>query len=288
MSQRERRRVSVSRRTVTIAVPTVVALGAGGAFAMAAIPASDGMINACYATNGLRGALRLVDSPSDCTRFETAIKWNQKGDPGAQGIQGPQGDKGAQGDTGPAGAKGDTGPAGADGTAAILIGGEALNTGTAVGFLDLNGIKGESTDAGHRDGIDIKSFSFGVKISGSAGSAGGGAGAGKATFSTFHFNKIYDASTPELLADAASGTHIASAMFSFRKPGGGQQDFLTIKLTDVVVREYQQGGTQEPPLLESVSLDAAKFEVSYGAHKADGSLGSPARMGWDLTANKAF
>src|SRR3954451_11613767 len=191
MSERERRRLSVSRRTVTIAVPTIAALGAGGAFAVASIPAGDGTINGCYATNGLKGALRVVDSPSDCTRFETAISWNQKGQQGVPGIQGEPGQKGD---------KGDTGPAGANGNEAILIGGEALNSGRAVAFLDIDGIKGESTDSKHADQIDIKSFSFGVKNAGALGSGGGG-GSSRASFSTFHFNKLYDLSSPALLAD---------------------------------------------------------------------------------------
>src|SRR4030081_3043957 len=120
MSEGERRRL-LSRRTIKVAVPTMAALGVGGAFAVASIPATDGTVNGCYVTSGiLKGALRVVDAPTDCTRFETAIKWNQKGQdglPGAPGAPGAAGAPGAPGDPGPKGDIGPQGPAGAPGSA---------------------------------------------------------------------------------------------------------------------------------------------------------------------------
>jgi hypothetical protein len=47
-----------SRRAVKIALPTALALGAGTAVAIAAIPASDGTIHACYSTTGTPRARR--------------------------------------------------------------------------------------------------------------------------------------------------------------------------------------------------------------------------------------
>lgn len=276
MSDKERR--LPRSRTAKIALPTVAALGAGGAFAAAAIPGADGTITGCYTSAGnAQGNLRVIDEGETCGKNETQIKWNQKGVPGDRGPDGP---------AGPQGPSGPQGPAGANGSEALLIGGQALNSGRAEGFLKLDGIKGESNDSKHADEIDIQSFSFGVTNSGSA-HVGGGAGTGRASFSSFKFNKLYDASSPALFAATASGRHIPSATFSFRRTGGDQpQDFLTIKLSDVVVSGYQQGGTKEPPLLEGVSLDASKIAVEYKPQQADGSLGSPIRESFDLEANK--
>ena len=83
-----------------------------------------------------------------------------------------------------------------------------------------------------------------------------------------------------------TGKHIEDATFSFRRGGDNPLDFLTIKLTDVLVTGYQQGGTKEPPLLEGVALDAAKIEIEYKPQNPDGSLGSPVRASYDLEANK--
>jgi type VI secretion system secreted protein Hcp len=48
-------------------------------------------------------------------------------------------------------------------------------------FLKVAGIKGESTDAQHREEIDVASFSWGLSQQRTT-STGGGAGASKASF----------------------------------------------------------------------------------------------------------
>lgn len=276
MSEKQRR--LPRSRTAKIALPTVAALGAGGAFAAAAIPGADGTITGCYTSAGnAQGNLRVIDEGETCSKAETQIKWNQKGVPGDRGPEGP---------TGPQGPEGPQGPAGANGTEALLIGGRALNSGRAEGFVEIEGIKGESTDSKHAGAIDIESFSFGVTHSGSA-QVGGGAGAGKASFSSFKFNKLYDSSSPALFAGAATGENFKDATFTFRRSGAEQADFLTIKLSDVRISGYQQGGTKEPPLLEAVSLDASKIAIEYRPQQADGSLGTPIRTSYNLaTATK--
>lgn len=275
MSDKERR--LPRSRTAKIALPTVAALGAGGAFAAAAIPGADGTITGCYmSAGGAQGNLRVIDEGEACGKSETQIKWNQKGVKGDQGPEGPQGPEGKQGPQG---------PAGANGTEALLIGGQALNSGRAEGFLTIDGIKGESTDSKLAGAIDIKSFSFGVTNSGSA-SVGGGLGSGKASFSSFKFNKLYDSSSPALFEGTATGEHFKAATFTFRRTGADQAQFLTIKLSDVLITGYQQGGTKEPPLLESVSLDASKIAIEYRPQRADGSLGSPITAGYDVVENK--
>jgi type VI secretion system secreted protein Hcp len=258
-------------RGAKVGIPTVAALGAGSAIAVAAIPGDDGTINGCYGKGN--GDLRVVENADDCRNRETPIKWSQRGPAGPQGIPGP---------TGP---KGDPGPAGPAGNSAILVGGEALNAGTADAFLKLDGVPGESADAKHKGEIDLESFSFGVKNTGSV-SSGGGGGAGKAEFSSFRFEKLYDASSPKLFLGSASGQHFKSAVVTFRKRGGDQQEFLTYKFEDILISNYNQGGTQEPPLLEDVALTFDKVSISYRPQNPDGSLGDPITASWDVAQNK--
>ena len=84
----------------------------------AAIPDPNGVIHACYRSNG---NLRLVDK-STCVAGETTISWNQTGAQGPQGEAGPQGSQGlpgtqgAAGPSGPQGTPGSQGPQGAPGT----------------------------------------------------------------------------------------------------------------------------------------------------------------------------
>jgi type VI secretion system secreted protein Hcp len=156
-------------------------------------------------------------------------------------------------------------------------------------FIKLDGIKGESTDAKHKDEIDIESWSWGESLATSA-HAGGGAGAGKVTMQDFHFVMKMNRATPSLLKACATGQHIKSATLTARKAGKGQQEYLTFKFSDVLVSSYQTGGVrgQDDQSIDQVSLNFAKIEVDYKPQKPDGSVGSAEHFGFDLKANKAL
>jgi hypothetical protein len=89
-------------------VPAPVSLAMSGV-AVAAIPAADGTINACFKRNG--GALRVSDTGT-CSSTEISLSWNQRGEQGVPGPEGAQGQTGPAGPAGTAGAQGETGPAG--------------------------------------------------------------------------------------------------------------------------------------------------------------------------------
>ncbi len=157
-------------------------------------------------------------------------------------------------------------------------------------FLKLDGIEGESTDEKHKKEIQIDTFSWGVSNHGTMGRGGGG-GSGKAEFSDISFTKWGDTSSPLLVKAAASGEHIASAVFTARKQGGkaGQQDFMVVTLSDVMVSSYTtsgHGGADSIPQ-DSFSLNFTKIEYKYMEQKADGSLGGNKVAKYDRALNKA-
>ena len=156
-------------------------------------------------------------------------------------------------------------------------------------FIKFDGIKGESTDANHKDEIDIESWSWGASNAGTA-RAGGRASAGKVSMQDFHFVMKLNKASPALMRSCATGEHIKSATLSGRKAGKGQQDYLTFKFHDVLVSSYQTGGTERADVVptEQVSFNFAKIEVSYKSQKPDGSLGTGDTFRYDLKANKAY
>ena len=97
---------------ITIAAPAVIAVAATGAFAVAAIPSSDGTIHGCYSS---KGTLRVIDEDARCKSGERAISWNEKGAKGDQGATGPKGDTGLAGSNGQNGVDGPQGVAGLTG-----------------------------------------------------------------------------------------------------------------------------------------------------------------------------
>src|SRR5580765_1034169 len=101
-------------------------------------------------------------------------------------------------------------------------------------FAKLGDIKGESLDDKHKDEIEVLSYSFGVSNAGSM-SYGSGGGEGKATFHDLSFTHKVDKASPVLMQACATGVHLKEATITHRKSGKGQQEFLVIKMNDVIV-----------------------------------------------------
>lgn len=150
-------------------------------------------------------------------------------------------------------------------------------------FMKLGDIKGEVADADYRDTIEIESFSM------SAANPPSATGAGKVSFSDLSLVKKLDASSPLLYLNAAKGQVIPSATLHVtRARDGGQEEYYTITLTDVLISSVQTGGSSEgsgPLPTESLSLNFTKIEFSYRPRDASGGLASPVRTGWDIRNN---
>ncbi len=151
-------------------------------------------------------------------------------------------------------------------------------------FLKLDGIKGESADHKHKGEIDIVSWQWGVSQSGTMAHGGGG-GAGKASFADLTITHTLDASSPILSLYCASGEHIKSATLVNRKAGKDQQEYLILKLSDIIVTNVSESAGGDVPH-ESVSLNYAKLEVEYKPQKADGTLDAGIKWGWNVKENK--
>lgn len=155
-------------------------------------------------------------------------------------------------------------------------------------FLKITGVEGESTDDKHKGEIEVESFSYGATQQG-IGHSGGGGGAGKVAMQDFHFVMKVSKASPKLFQACATGEHLKDATLVARKAGKEQQEYLKIKLTDVLVSSFQQGGSGGSNVVpvDQISFNFAKFEVEYKEQKSDGSLGGAVKGGYDLKANKA-
>src|SRR5690348_30150 len=93
-------------------------------------------------------------------------------------------------------------------------------------FLKFDNIKGESQEEGHKDWIEIESFSWGLSQTGSFGTGGGG-GAGKASLHDLSFTHRLDKASPQLMLACCTGKHIPSAVLAVSKATEGKkQDYL--------------------------------------------------------------
>lgn len=153
-------------------------------------------------------------------------------------------------------------------------------------LLEIDGIKGESQDAKHKETIEIMSFSWGASNAGSFG-AGSGGGAGKVSFQDLHFTSTVGKHSPLVALHCASGKHIAKATLFVRKAGEEQHDYYIITLTDVLVSSFQDGGSEGSSSLpvDQFALNFAKIKWEYKIQDEKGAVKPGAEFSWSLKEN---
>jgi type VI secretion system secreted protein Hcp len=150
-------------------------------------------------------------------------------------------------------------------------------------FAKLGDIKGESLDDKHKGEIEVLSWSWG--LTNAVTLAGSGAGQGRANFHDLSFTHKIDKASPVLMQACATGVHLKEATITHRKAGKGQQEFLVIKMNDVIVTSIADADSDDVST-EVVSLAFAKIDVEYRPRKTDGSLDAGIYFKYDLKAHK--
>jgi type VI secretion system secreted protein Hcp len=152
-------------------------------------------------------------------------------------------------------------------------------------FLALDGVKGESADSKHKGECDILAWSWGIHNTGTFQSGSGG-GTGKSSFNDISVTKYVDVASPNLMLFCANGKHVAKATITVRKAGENPLEYLTIKLTKVLVSSYTTGGSgSDERLTENVSLNFAQVAVSYASQDATGAKSGSQDFGWNIAEN---
>ena len=71
-----------------------------------------------------------------------------------------------------------------------------------------------------------------------------------------------------------------------RKAGKGQQEFLIIKMNDVIITSVSPSGDGEQRPPRRRALEFAKVDLEYKPQKADGSLDAGLHFKYDIKGNK--
>jgi type VI secretion system secreted protein Hcp len=156
-------------------------------------------------------------------------------------------------------------------------------------FLQIDGIKGESTDADHKDWIEVLSFNWGVSqmASGTASSSGGGS-AQRADFQDLSIVKELDSASPLLNKACWGGQHIDKVVLQLNRAAGEKrQKYMEYTMENVIISSVSIGGGGGGIPTESVTFNYGKIKTVYTkqARKGGGGAGEvPA--GWDLETNK--
>ena len=145
-------------------------------------------------------------------------------------------------------------------------------------FLKLDGIDGESNDSKHKGEIDVLSFTWNI----SRGRRG------RAKVADFSIVKHVDKATPQLFDAVCGGDRISEATLTARKAGGSQQNFLIVKLHEVLVTSVTPAGNTANDLpMEQVSLSFGKSEITYIPQDNTGKPGQPVTSSCSLRSDSS-
>ena len=163
---------------------------------------------------------------------------------------------------------------------ALSAGALATSSATALAatdiFIKIGDIKGESTDSKFKGDIDVLSWSWGVlganRASPKPQQPVGPAQA--ACASDIVIMKKIDKASPVIFAAAATGVHYPEATLTLRKVENEKEQFLEVRLKDVVISSVQQSAASggETPT-ESVSLAFAGGSVALLDDSGGGNTG---------------
>jgi type VI secretion system secreted protein Hcp len=161
--------------------------------------------------------------------------------------------------------------------------GKSANIDAFLEITDQKGkIKGETLDSQHKGILQIHDFSFGVESAASA-ATGTGLGAGKAVPKVFEFKVANSTASPILFQYCCNGTHCKEATLFIRKAGGKPQDYYIWKFADLVITKFELACADD--IEETVAFTFTKVACEYKPQKADGSLDSGLKGGWDVKGN---
>lgn len=153
-------------------------------------------------------------------------------------------------------------------------------------FLKIDDLGGPTKDAVHGNEIKVLGWSWGMSQLGTTHNSTGG-GSGKVSINDITFQKEVDTTSTNLIQKCCNGTHFKEALFTMRKAGGEKAvEYLKIKLQDLIVSSVQTSVSPESEtVIESVSLNFAKYTLTYTPQDTAGAPLAEMGSSWDIPAN---
>jgi len=154
------------------------------------------------------------------------------------------------------------------------------------GYLQIGDIKGESTDDGHKDWINLLSVSNSITRPMGAGASGATRHRSSATFGDVVCVKEVDASTPKLQEAIADGTCFPKVHVDLctSSEGGKRIPYLQWELTNARVTSYSVSGATDGSVVptEQISLNYEEIKVTYDKLGKDNKSGGKVEYTWKI------
>lgn len=136
-------------------------------------------------------------------------------------------------------------------------------------FLQIDGLKGESTDSEHKDWIEVLSYSNLHPVQAPPLSTSASSRSGSHAKPSFSVTKLIDSTSPKLYQAVSTGKHIKKVTIELlRASGGSKVKYMTITMDQVIISNVTAGSkaqlTTTPSLLtETISFNYGSIEWEY-------------------------
>ena len=154
------------------------------------------------------------------------------------------------------------------------------------GYIKIGDIKGESTDQGHKDWINLLSVSQGLSRPMRAGTSGSTRQRASVDCGDLVMVKEVDSSTPKLIEACCDGTVFPEVKVDLCTSSGGDSriPYYQWTLTNVHVTSYDcSGGAQDGQIpTESLSLNYEEIRWTYTKMGKDGAVAGKVESGWKV------
>jgi len=154
------------------------------------------------------------------------------------------------------------------------------------GYLQIGDIKGESTDDGHKEWINLLSVSNSITRPMGAGASGSTRHRSSATFGDVVCVKEVDASTPKLQEAIADGTAFPSVKIDLctSSEGGKRIPYLQWELKQARVSSYSVSGATDGSAVptEQISLNFEEIKVTYDKLGKDNKSQGKVDYSWKI------
>ncbi|UYV13431.1 MAG: type VI secretion system tube protein Hcp [Phycisphaera sp.] len=159
------------------------------------------------------------------------------------------------------------------------------------GFMEVEGIKGDSTDKAHKEWIEILGFQHRIhQPTGGTGSAQGTHAGGRADHADFKITKRLDSATPGLALHCCNGKPIPEVKIELCRAMGDKTKFMQFTLKDAIISEVspigRAAGDDSIPV-EEVCFRYGEIHWEYTPTdpKGGGKTGAAMQSGWSTLEN---
>jgi type VI secretion system secreted protein Hcp len=153
-------------------------------------------------------------------------------------------------------------------------------------YLFIEGIKGESNDARHKDWMECKHVDWGVHQPASAVDAACGRAVGRCHHDTIVLLKDVDLASPILLQTCCMGKTLPKARIEFMRANGSVPfTYFVIELENVLIGEVAPEVSEGQIMQEFVSLAFSSIKWNYARQSIAGAALGHTMGGWNLATN---